>query len=108
MKKYLFLLGGMLLLNYTSAQKPQIPNGDFEQWENAGTLEIEPLHWSSLKTADYLAGSAPNVIDRDNGRNGGYGVKLWVPSQIFGVQPNGILTNGRVHAELTVQDAHVY
>lgn len=85
----------------------QLQNGDFEVWENVGTATEEPENWSSLKTADALAASAPQVLSRDIGRVGGYSARLEVKS-VFGIAANGITTNGRVHADFNPDNGYVY
>ena len=85
----------------------QLQNGDFEIWENVGTATEEPENWSSLKTADALASSAPQVLSRDIGRIGGYCARMEVKS-VFGVAANGIMTNGRVHADFNPENGYVY
>lgn len=85
----------------------QLENGNLELWENVGTATEEPVNWSSLKTADALASTAPQVISRDAGRIGGYCARLEVKS-VFGVAANGIMTNGRVHADFNPNNGYVY
>ena len=86
----------------------QFENGSFDDWENVGTPTAEPLNWSSLKTADALAGTAPTVIARETGRTGtGYCVMLETKS-VFGISANGILTNGRIHADLNPNNGYVF
>lgn len=85
----------------------QLQNPGFEDWENLGTAQEEPVNWSSLKTADALAASAPQVVSRDDGRNGGYCPKLEVKS-VFSISANGLLTNGRVHADFNPENGYVF
>lgn len=106
MNKLIFVIAGIACSLTVSAQ--QIPNSDFENWENEGAPTVEPLHWSSLKTADALASAAPTVMFQDPGRTGNYGVKLKVSAPVFGIQANGIITNGRVHADYTPSKGYVY
>tara|TARA_B100000508_G_scaffold137355_1_gene131576 strand:- start:96359 stop:97273 length:915 start_codon:yes stop_codon:yes gene_type:complete len=96
-----FALGGF-------AQQ-QIENGDFEAWENQGTAEEEPVDWSSLKTADALASTAPSVLSPDTGRNGGTCARLEVKEvPLVGIKANGLLTNGRVHADFNPENGYVF
>lgn len=85
----------------------QLENSGFEDWENLGNAQEEPLNWSSLKTADALAATAPQVVSRDDGRNGGYCPKLEAKS-VFGITANGLLTNGRVHADFNPENGYVF
>lgn len=86
----------------------QLPNSDFENWENVGSPTEEPIRWSSLKTADALASAAPKVIERDAGHTGNYGVKLTVSDPVFNIEANGLLTTGRVHADYDPEKGYVY
>lgn len=99
-----FCLFGLSLLGLT---QQQIENGNFENWENQGTAEEEPVNWSSLKTADALAGTAPSVLSNDTGRNGGNCARLIV-KEVFGIKANGIMTNGRVHADFIPSNGYVF
>ncbi|MEX2483971.1 MAG: PCMD domain-containing protein [Brumimicrobium sp.] len=87
----------------------QLQNGDFESWEDSGTAEHEPTNWSSLKTSDdgFLSGMAPEVLSQDAGRNGGFCAKLEV-IEVSGINANGILTNGRVHADFNPENGYVF
>ena len=53
-KKVLLLFLSLFVTAQMYAQLgegPQIPNNDFETWDNSGS-NIEPQHWSSLMTAN--------------------------------------------------------
>jgi len=81
----------------------QIPNGDFELWQNVGSSNEEPNDWNGLKTGSgSLAGSAPKTIQRSTtvrpGTTGTYSVRAFTVST-FGVNANGNVTTGRVNAE---------
>lgn len=105
--KTLFTLFLGLTTSFLIFSQQQMQNGDFESWDDVGTAEEEPTNWSSLKTADALAGSAPQVLSQDAGRNGGFCPKLEVKS-VFGIKANGIMTNGRVHADFNPENGYVY
>jgi hypothetical protein len=96
----------VFLINLGYAQ--QIENPGFEAWEGTGAT-LEPVNWSSLKTSDNatLAGQAPVVLTQDTGRDGGFSIKLENKS-VFGIVANGILTNGRVHADLNPANGYVF
>lgn len=86
----------------------EIQNRDFEAWEDMGAF-MEPFHWSSLKTADNLATTAPVVLFQDNtGRNGSLCARLEVKPTPFGFDANGIMTTGRIHAELDPENGSAY
>ena len=96
----------LVLSGFINAQQ-QLQNGDFEIWENVGAATEEPENWSSLKTADALAGTAPQVLSQDPGRLGGFSARLEAKS-VFGIPANGIMTNGRVHADFNPENGYVY
>lgn len=106
MQKVFLFLATTFIFGSSYAQQ-QLLNPGFETWENEGTATMEPTHWSSLKTADALASLAPEVLSRDAGRNGGYSAVLEVKSA-FGIAANGLLTNGRVHADMNPENGYVY
>lgn len=90
------------------SQAQQLENGNFESWEGVGTPQVEPTDWSSIKTADALAGTAPQVLTQDIGNGGnGYCMKLEVKT-ILGIAANGIATSGRVHADIIPANGYVY
>ena len=77
MMKSLHIIFALLIINGTLSQ--QLENSGFEQWENVGTGEEEPLSWSSTKTSDNssLNGLAPQVISRTtDAHSGSYAAKL--------------------------------
>jgi len=79
----------------------QLENPGFEgTWENVSGAEDEPYDWSSLKTADALAALAPVVAFQEatNPHSGTRCIRLQNVTS-FGVVANGLLTNGRVHAD---------
>lgn len=107
--KYVTLIFALLSLFFVGFAQQQIENGDFEVWENQGTAEEEPVNWSSLKTADALASTAPSVLSPDSGRNGGLCAMLEVKEvPLIGIKANGIMTNGRVHADFNPENGYVY
>jgi hypothetical protein len=107
MKKTIFSITALsFLFHFANAQ--QIENPGFETWEGSGAT-LEPVNWSSLKTSNssILAGQAPVVLSQDTGREGGYSVKLENKS-VFNIVANGILTNGRIHADINPDNGFVY
>ena len=108
MKKTILIFFLLAIANWGNTQA-QLENGNFEDWENEGEAEEEPVNWSSLKTADALAGSAPEVISQVTGRNGGSAVKMEVILvPIVSIKANGIMTNGRVHADYNPENGYVF
>ena len=110
MMKYLHIIFALLMINGTTAQ--QLENSGFEQWENVGTGEEEPLSWSSTKTSDNssLNGLAPQVISRTtDAHTGTYAAKLINKNVPFvNIVANGIVTNGIIHTTTNPQDSYVY
>ena len=110
MMKYLHIIFALLMINKTEAQ--QLENSGFEQWENVGTGEEEPLSWSSTKTSDNssLNGLAPQVISRTtDAHTGTYAAKLINKNVPFvNIVANGIVTNGIIHTTTNPQDSYVY
>ncbi|MEC7814110.1 MAG: PCMD domain-containing protein [Bacteroidota bacterium] len=108
--KSLHIIFALLIINGTLSQ--QLENSGFEQWENVGTGEEEPLSWSSTKTSDNssLNGLAPQVISRStDAHTGTYAAKLVNKNVPFvNIVANGILTNGIVHTTTNPQDSYVY
>ena len=108
--KSLHIIFALLIINGTLSQ--QLENSGFEQWENVGTGEEEPLSWSSTKTSDNssLNGLAPQVISRStDAHTGTYAAKLVNKNVPFvNIVANGILTNGIIHTTTNPQDSYVY
>jgi hypothetical protein len=106
MKKIYLLVSTLFLGMFSAVAQQQFENGGFESWENLGLASEEPTEWSSLKTADALASQAPKVLTQDAGRTG-VCIKL-TTGNAFGINANGILTNGRVHADFNPELGYVY
>lgn len=110
MKKTLLLVAGVISLAFTHAQT-QFENASFENWEGVGNPEEEPTQYSSLKTADALAWAAPQVVWRSaTAHTGSYSTRIKVAAYngFCGCTPNGIMTNGRVHAEVSAANGYVF
>lgn len=106
--KHFLLLIFVVFTFYPLLSQNTIWNRQFEQWEDFGAFE-EPKFWSSLKTADNLSSSAPIVLFKDNtGMGGSLCARLEVKGTPFGFNANGIMTSGRVHAELDPENGSVY
>jgi hypothetical protein len=94
----------------TSFAQQQFENGDFESWEDAGTVVDEPVDWSSIKTSDVpsLNTFAPQVWDQStDAHSGSYSLYLENKSS-FGIVANGIVSNGRIHADTDPENGYVF
>jgi len=106
MKQIFTILFSVLFFTVNAQQ--QIENAGFENWEDAGTVSDEPVDWSSIKTADALAGLAPEVWSQStDAHSGSYSIKLENISS-FGIVANGIITTGRIHADLNPENGYVF
>lgn len=108
LRRPLFML---LLLPVIAQAQPQLQNASFETWTNAGAATQEPTDWSSLKTSDggaILNGLVPQLCWRsDDAHTGNYSVNLRTVSSVAG-DANGLLTNGRVHAEFNIANSYMF
>jgi hypothetical protein len=105
--KYIFTTL-ILMSTITYYAQQQIENPGFESWENVGTVADEPVDWSSIKTADALAALAPQVwFQSTDAHSGSYSVKLENKSS-FGIVASGILSSGRIHADLNPENGYVF
>ncbi|CAG5080174.1 PCMD domain-containing protein [Parvicella tangerina] len=109
MKKHLFYLFTLAMIGSNVAQQ-QFENAGFETWENDSGPYIEPTDWSSIKTSDnsFLNSSAPQVQDRStDAHTGSY--SLYVENKsAFGIVANGIVSNGRIHADVNPENGYVF
>lgn len=91
--------------------QPQLDGPSFESWTNAGQASQEPADWSSLKTSDggaFINALVPQLCWRStDAHTGNYSVNLRTVSSVAG-DANGLLTNGRVHAELAVENSYMF
>ena len=110
MKQHAASLVLSIITTAASAQ-PQILNSGFEAWQNLGTGTEEPEEWSSIKTSDggtFINNFAPQVCWRsDDARTGSYSVNVRTVTSPIGAA-NGIVTCGRVHAELDPANGRVF
>ena len=94
-----------------SFSQPQLENAGFETWNNFGQATEEPSEWSSLKTSDggaLINSLVPQLCWRsDDAHTGNRSVNLRTVSSLAG-DANGLLTNGRVHAEIDVQNSYMF
>ena len=105
MKKLLFISLLFIVSFVTNAQESdfiQIPNSDFEQWDNLGSKNEEPYRWHSFKSSTGPFSSLlMQQIERHDatrpGSEGKYSAHIFSRS-IVGITANGNLTNGRLNA----------
>ena len=89
-----------IMLN-SFAQTPQVNNTNFEDWENVGTDDEEPLEWNSFGTASgtwasFAQKGLQRSTDIRTGATGSYCAKIWANS-IMGTIANGNLTTGQIN-----------
>jgi hypothetical protein len=105
------LAGIALFLSMPLCAQPQPENPSFEDWDNVGQATQEPQQWSSIKTSDggaFINSLVPQLCWRStDARTGQYSVNLRTVNSIIGAA-NGLLTNGRVHAESSVANSYMY
>lgn len=109
--KLLATLAVTVGLASSALAQPQIINAGFETWTGLGTGTEEPEEWSSIKTSDggtFINNFAPQVCWQSaDAHTGSYSVNVrTVQSQIG--PANGIVTCGRVHAELNPANGRVF
>lgn len=98
----LFLIFFSSVANSQNNVCKQIPNSDFEVWDNVGTKNEEPGNWHSFKTSTgpfhYLL---MQQVERHTatrpGSKGRYSAHIFSRS-IVGITANGNVTNGRLNA----------
>jgi len=105
----LSLLSTITILS--AAAQTQVPNGNFEQWENVGSNTEEPNEWNGIKTGEGgLIGLAPKTLQRSTairpGATGQYCARLYTGSAL-GYSIPGIMTTGRVNI-VSTSEAYVY
>ena len=100
MKKTLLLLAATLVCAVAAAQY-QLPNAGFEQWDGGNTSE--PASWNTFSSSDgsfAVLASSNHHYRRSGGRpgtDGSYYLTIYTQS-IFGINANGNMTTGRIHA----------
>ncbi len=109
MRITLLLLGTVLAAPVLA--QPQLDNPGFETWQNTGTATQEPSDWSSVKTSDggtFINNLAPQMVwQSTDAHSGAYSANLRTVSSFIGAA-TGLLTNGRVHAELQVENSYAF
>lgn len=87
----------------------QIQNPGFENWEDAGTVEEEPVNWSSIKTSDdvFYNNLAPVVWGKsEDAHSGNYSLSLFNVGSL--VIATGTICNGRYHTQLPADSSYVF
>jgi len=101
----------LLAFGVIATAQPQLENPGFETWQNTGTATEEPEQWSSVKTSDggtLINNLAPQMVWQSaDAHSGSWSVNLRTVSSILGAA-TGLLTNGRVHAELQIENSYVF
>lgn len=100
MKKLLLLLTIACLSPGLYAQ--QLPNSDYENWQNVGNNDEEPTNWNSNKTGGGFSALGPQTCFREGSGvfSGTYCVKLET-GRVLGSEVNGTITTGRLEAPTT-------
>lgn len=82
----------------------QLDNNGFENWENVGSNNEEPIEWNSFYTASgSLTSYAEKTVWRDAAaHSGSYCARIETVSGPFGVVVNGNMTCGQVNMGSTV------
>lgn len=108
--KRIFYIGCFSLMVMLGLNAQQVSNPGFENWEDAGTVSEEPVSWSSIKTSDggeYINNFAPVVwAQSTDAHSGSFSLQLTNVQTI--VVATGMITNGRVHAEVDPNASFAY
>ena len=112
MKSFLFTIALFVFCLISLQSQNQIENPGFEDWEDVDLPVEEPTEWSSIKTGDVpiLNTAAPIVWGRsEDAHSGNYSLKLFnVYVQLIGQSAVGMMTNGRVHPDLNLDNSWSY
>lgn len=112
MKRFLSLFMILFFVVVATYAQQQYENGGFEEWEDVGLGVdlMEPVNWSSVKTSDLdnLNPLAPVIWGiSDDAHSGDHSVHLFSVGTL-GIVATGMVTNGRVHADLNPNLGYVY
>lgn len=105
MNRFLVILLFLFVVSDLRAQNDdyiQIPNYDFEKWNNVNTKNEEPDSWHSFKTSTgpfhyLLMQQVERHTETRPGAKGKFSARIFSRS-IVGITANGNLTNGRLNA----------
>lgn len=99
----------------TTAQIYQIPNSNFESWDNVGSENVEPVNFNSFMTGScsgLTCMGKEQHLNRDAGCglcSGSYSVKIWSTNPIGSIIANGNITLGKINlGSTTATDASNY
>ena len=117
---FLSVLGLFCVLPEVSAQSingtQQLLNRGFEDYDNLGSKNVEPVGWNSFMTAKTAGGIVDQgkdqrlerTTERRPGTAGMYGMRVYSTS-IIGINANGNVTTGRINmGSATATDASNY
>ncbi len=112
MKKILLINFVMLIFVFgLNAQDQQLSNPGFEEWEDVGVGQDEPVKWSTIKTSDNptINSVAPVTWAKsDTAHSGSYSVRVFNLTTIIGAVATGSVTNGRFHTTFVPEEGYVY
>ena len=106
MKHVLLLLFTFSIVSVTAQY---VQNPSFETWE-VENGKSEPENWSSIQTAlpATIGNLAPQVMTQSSdAHTGSSSIKLENKS-VFGIVANGVITNGRIFADLDPEKGYMY
>jgi len=109
MKTFLTIIISTFLISNCIVAQQQIQNPGFENWEDAGTVEDEPVNWSSIKTSDdiFYNNLAPVVWGKStDAHSGNYSLSLFNVGSL--VIASGTVSNGRYHTQLPADSSYVF
>jgi len=112
MKKLLLII--LVTLTFTfglNAQNVQLENPGFEEWEDVGVGQDEPVQWSTIKTSDNqtINNVAPVTWARcDTAHSGNYSVRVYNLITLIGAVATGSVTNGRFHTTFNPEEGYVF
>ena len=116
MKKQI-LIAILLSASFGLSAQQQPQNASFEDWEVTGppadpTGFEEPVNWSSLKTSDpdAIGNVSPEVMFKStDAHTGSFSIHLINKFvAIANIVANGVITNGRVHADFNPELGNVF
>jgi len=95
----------LLLCLFTTAAFAQttIPNGGFENWDNATSSTAEPTSWNSNETGTGYAPLGPQTCFRSTTAHSGTYSAQVKSASYFGQVVNGALATGQVNAPTTTK-----
>jgi hypothetical protein len=90
----------------------QLENPGFENWEQISptNTNLEPVNWSSIQSGipENISNLAPQVVFSSNDAHSGSKSARLKNASAFGIVANGIITNGRILANLNPDLSNVF